>query len=87
MQKVMMTMLAGTQPDIIALDASSAAIFINNNALVDLTPFIEWEQPGATIVCAAQPEPCVSRSDRRSHRLDQVEHGARHHCRWHDWAA
>jgi multiple sugar transport system substrate-binding protein len=40
-QKVMMTMLAGTQPDVITLDASSAAIFIDNNALENLTPFIE----------------------------------------------
>jgi multiple sugar transport system substrate-binding protein len=43
-QKVMMTLLAGTQPDVIALDASSAAIFINNNALQDLTPFIEKDK-------------------------------------------
>ena len=40
-QKVMMTILAGTQPDVILLDASSAAIFIDNNTLQNLTPFIE----------------------------------------------
>jgi multiple sugar transport system substrate-binding protein len=42
-QKVMMTILAGTQPDVIALDASYAAIFIDNNTLQDLTPFIEGD--------------------------------------------
>ena len=40
-QKVMMTVLAGSQPDVMALDASYAAIFINNNVLEDLTPFVE----------------------------------------------
>jgi len=41
--KVLMTVLAHTEPDVIALDASSAAIFINNGVLRDLTPFIEHD--------------------------------------------
>lgn len=40
-QKVMMTVLADTQPDVMTLDASYAAIFIDNDTLEDLTPFIE----------------------------------------------
>jgi multiple sugar transport system substrate-binding protein len=40
-QKVLMTVLARTEPDVITLDASSAAIFINNGVLRDLTPFIK----------------------------------------------
>lgn len=40
-QKLLMMVLAHTEPDVIVLDASSAAMFINNNTLRDLTPFIE----------------------------------------------
>lgn len=39
-QKILMSVVAGTQPDVMALDASSAAIFIENNTLLDLMPFI-----------------------------------------------
>jgi multiple sugar transport system substrate-binding protein len=39
-QKMLLNFVAGTEPDVVTLDASSAAIFINNGFLRDLTPFI-----------------------------------------------
>lgn len=39
--KVILSFVAGTEPDVMLLDASSAAIFIDNGVLTDLTPFIE----------------------------------------------
>lgn len=39
--KMLLSFVAGTEPDIMALDASSAAVFINNGVLRDLTPLIE----------------------------------------------
>lgn len=38
--KLLTQFVAGTAPDIISLDASSAAVFINNNVLRDLSPYI-----------------------------------------------
>lgn len=40
-RKMLLNFIAGTQPDVMVLDASSAAIFINNGLLTDLRPFIE----------------------------------------------
>jgi len=42
--KLLMTFVAGNPPDVITLDASSAAVFINNNLLADLTPLIEQDK-------------------------------------------
>lgn len=42
-RKVLLSFIAGAEPDVIRLDASSAAVFINNGALKDLTPFVEGE--------------------------------------------
>jgi multiple sugar transport system substrate-binding protein len=39
--KVILSFVAGTEPDVMLLDASSAAIFIDNGVLADLTPLIE----------------------------------------------
>jgi multiple sugar transport system substrate-binding protein len=39
--KVLMMHLTGSVPDVIHLDASSAAIFINNDVLLDLAPFVK----------------------------------------------
>lgn len=39
--KLIMMHVAGSAPDVIHLDASSAAVFIDNDVLLDLTPFIE----------------------------------------------
>lgn len=39
--KVILSFVAGTEPDVMLLDASSAAIFIDNGVLADLTPFID----------------------------------------------
>ena len=39
--KMLLNFVAGTQPDVMVLDASSAAVFIENGLLTDLTPFIE----------------------------------------------
>ncbi|HVL40139.1 MAG TPA: sugar ABC transporter substrate-binding protein [Fimbriimonadaceae bacterium] len=39
--KMLLNFIAGTQPDVMVLDASSAAVFINNGLLTDLRPFIE----------------------------------------------
>lgn len=41
MQKMVMSMVAGSPPDVMAVDASSAAVFIDNRRLLDLRPFIE----------------------------------------------
>jgi multiple sugar transport system substrate-binding protein len=38
--KMLLSFVAGTEPDIMALDASSAAVFINNGVLLDLAPLI-----------------------------------------------
>lgn len=39
--KMLMSFVAGNPPDVIHLDASSAAVFINNGFLSDLTPLVE----------------------------------------------
>lgn len=39
--KLLLDHIAGSMPDIITLDASSAAVFIDNDTLLDLTPYIE----------------------------------------------
>ncbi|HRF61045.1 MAG TPA: sugar ABC transporter substrate-binding protein [Fimbriimonadaceae bacterium] len=39
--KMLLSYIAGSQPDVMALDASSAAVFIDNGALLDLQPSIE----------------------------------------------
>ncbi|HJP82418.1 MAG TPA: sugar ABC transporter substrate-binding protein [Fimbriimonadaceae bacterium] len=39
-QKMVLNHIAGTMPDVMVLDASSAAIFINNGVLRDLSPLI-----------------------------------------------
>lgn len=39
--KMLLSFVAGTEPDIMSLDASSAAIFIENGVLKDLRPLIE----------------------------------------------
>ena len=39
--KLLLDHIAGSMPDIITLDASSAAVFIDNGTLLDLNPFIE----------------------------------------------
>lgn len=38
--KMMLNFVAGTEPDVMTVDASSAAIFVNNGVLADLTPII-----------------------------------------------
>ncbi len=38
--KMLLNFVAGSQPDVMVLDASSAAVFINNGLLQDLTPYI-----------------------------------------------
>ncbi len=38
--KVILSFVAGTEPDVMLLDASSAAVFIDNGVLTDLSPFI-----------------------------------------------
>lgn len=38
--KLLLSFIAGAEPDIITLDASSAAVFIDNKVLADLTPLI-----------------------------------------------
>ncbi len=42
-RKVLLSFIAGAEPDVIRLDASSAAVFINTGALKDLTPYVEGE--------------------------------------------
>lgn len=39
--KMLLNFVAGSQPDVMVVDASSAAVFVNNGLLQDLTPFIE----------------------------------------------
>lgn len=39
--KMLLSFVAGTEPDIMSLDASSAAIFIENGVLMDLRPLID----------------------------------------------
>lgn len=39
-QKMILSFAADTAPDVLSLDASSAAVFINNGVLKDLTPFV-----------------------------------------------
>lgn len=39
-RKLLLSFVAGAEPDVIRLDASSAAVFINNGVLRDLTPHI-----------------------------------------------
>jgi len=41
--KVILSFVAGTEPDVMLLDASSAAIFIDNGVLADLTQFIDGD--------------------------------------------
>ncbi|MCO5296332.1 MAG: sugar ABC transporter substrate-binding protein [Fimbriimonadaceae bacterium] len=38
--KVILSFVAGTEPDIMLLDASSAAVFVDNGVLTDLSPFM-----------------------------------------------
>lgn len=38
--KMLLSFIAGSEPDIMTLDASSAAVFINNGVLKDLTPLM-----------------------------------------------
>ncbi len=42
--KVLLSHVAHSAPDIITLDASSSAVFIENNVLRDLTPYIESDR-------------------------------------------
>lgn len=39
--KMLLSFVARAAPDLVTLDASSAAVFLNNNLLSDLTPFIQ----------------------------------------------
>ena len=39
--KLLTDFVAGTEPDVMSLDDASAAAFINNDTLLDLTPFIQ----------------------------------------------
>lgn len=39
--KMLLNFTAGAQPDVMVVDASSAAVFVNNGLLQDLRPFIE----------------------------------------------
>ncbi|MBU0616392.1 MAG: sugar ABC transporter substrate-binding protein [Planctomycetes bacterium] len=42
--KLLMMHVADSVPDVVALDASSAAVFIDNDVLLDLAPFVERDQ-------------------------------------------
>src|SRR5688572_13167682 len=42
--KVILGFVAGTEPDVMLLDASSAAIFIDNGVLADLAPIIAEDE-------------------------------------------
>jgi multiple sugar transport system substrate-binding protein len=42
--KVILSFVAGTEPDVMLLDASSAAIFIDNDVLADLAPMIAGDE-------------------------------------------
>jgi multiple sugar transport system substrate-binding protein len=44
-QKMLLNHIAGAMPDVMVVDASSAAIFIDNGILADLTPYFDKE-PG-----------------------------------------
>ena len=44
--KMILSFVAHAEPDIMMLDASSAAVFINNGVLTDLTPFVDAERTG-----------------------------------------
>lgn len=44
-QKMLLNHIAGAMPDVMVIDASSAAVFIDNGILSDLTPYFEKE-PG-----------------------------------------
>jgi multiple sugar transport system substrate-binding protein len=43
-QKMMLNFVAGTEPDVMTVDASSAALFVNNGVLMDLTPLIKKDK-------------------------------------------
>jgi multiple sugar transport system substrate-binding protein len=45
-QKMLLNHVAGSMPDVMILDASSAAVFMNNGILADLTPHVRKEPPG-----------------------------------------
>jgi multiple sugar transport system substrate-binding protein len=40
-RKLLMSIVAGAEPDVVTLDASSSAVFINNDILLDLSELIE----------------------------------------------
>ncbi|MBS1721989.1 MAG: extracellular solute-binding protein [Armatimonadetes bacterium] len=42
--KVLLDHVAGAMPDVMALDASSGAVFIDNGTLMDLAPFVEKDK-------------------------------------------
>ncbi|MBX3118069.1 MAG: sugar ABC transporter substrate-binding protein [Fimbriimonadaceae bacterium] len=42
--KMLLSFVAGAEPDIMTLDASSAAVFMNNGVLKDLSPLMEAEK-------------------------------------------
>ncbi|HXH60455.1 MAG TPA: sugar ABC transporter substrate-binding protein [Fimbriimonadaceae bacterium] len=42
--KLLLSHVAGTAPDVMRLDASSAAVFINNDVLRDLSPYIKADK-------------------------------------------
>ncbi len=42
--KLLLMMASGNAPDILELDASSAAVFINNETLLDLAPFMSGDE-------------------------------------------
>lgn len=41
--KMLLSFISGSEPDVMQLDASSAAVFIDNDVLLDLSPFIASE--------------------------------------------
>jgi multiple sugar transport system substrate-binding protein len=43
-RKMLLNYVAGSQPDVMQLDASSSAAFIDNGILRDLTPYVEQDQ-------------------------------------------
>src|SRR5690606_28044953 len=45
-QKMLLNHVANTMPDVMVLDASSAAVFLNNDILEDLSPRIAAEEKG-----------------------------------------
>ena len=62
--KMLTAFVAGTQPDVLALDASSAAVFIDNDTLLNLMPFIHEDK-----VDLAQYYPNVLSIAQRDDRL------------------